>query len=409
MRAHALLLILIFSAVFTSCVSLHGSRLPSIAVPPTASAPETPLVSEAPEFDAAAWFAQRADQPELQAALVATLEPGKIFAEYNSEKVFNPASLVKLSTTLVALRRLGADYRYPVKIYADGRIEKGALDGDLYLTGNPPVFNEISAGVIADELKKRGIERVTGKIYVSPRFTFNFHEHADESAKLLAPNLRLKNRPQTGVAEQPQGTELFVFKSYALREVLLYMNTFSSNFVAHRVGDEVGGAEEIRRFLIGELGFAPDKVKLRTTSGLEEENGMTAREIFEVLRALDAELKRQKLNPVDVLPTAENGTLRHRLAETDFKAATIGKTGTLSAADGGIGMASFAGLIYTKNHGTIAYVLISEGAQTSVHKKMQDDLLREILQPRIEPVPFDYQTKRQLLPRAELTIEAANP
>jgi serine-type D-Ala-D-Ala carboxypeptidase/endopeptidase (penicillin-binding protein 4) len=408
MKTPALILVLIFSVAFTSCIALKGNQTPAVAFP--VENPQTPpsiIPEAAPEFDAGAWIGARAAEPNLQAALVTTLDAEKKFAEFNADKVFNPASLIKLSTTLYALKKLGADYRFPVKIFADGKIENGALDGDLYLAGNPPVFNEISAGVIADELKRRGIERVTGKIYVSPAFTFNFHEHADESAKLLAPNLRLKNKTQTAVAERPAGTELFVFKSHSLREVLLYMNTFSSNFVAHRVGDAIGGAEEIRWFLIGELGFAPDKVWMETTSGLEE-NGMTAREVFQVLQALDAELKKQNLNPVDVLPTAANGTLRHRFMETNFKTATIGKTGTFSAADGGIGMASFAGLIYTKNHGAVAYVLISEGAQTAVHKKMQDDFLREILQDKIEPAPFEYETKRQLLPKSELQIEANN-
>jgi D-alanyl-D-alanine carboxypeptidase/D-alanyl-D-alanine-endopeptidase (penicillin-binding protein 4) len=378
-------------------------QTPAVFVPE--AAPPMPLVSGAPEFDAADWFAGRTEQPELQAALVATLAPGKQFAEHNIDRQFNPASLIKLATTLAALKKLGAGHRFTVEVFAAGKIHNGALDGDLYLMGNPPIFNEISALAVSDELKARGIERVTGKIYVAPRFTFNFHEHAQESAKLLLPNLKLKNRPATGVAEQPSGARLFVLKSYSLREVLLYMNTFSSNFVAHRIGDEIGGAEGVRQFLIGELGFPPDKVRLRTTSGLEEENGLTARQIFEVLRALDGELKRQNLNPVDVLPTAANGTLRHRLVETDFKEATIGKTGTLSTVDGGIGMASFAGLIYTKNYGPIAYVLISEGAQTAVHKKMQDDFLREILLDRIEPVSFENETKRQLLPKSELVIE----
>jgi D-alanyl-D-alanine carboxypeptidase/D-alanyl-D-alanine-endopeptidase (penicillin-binding protein 4) len=406
MKTHALIFILIVSAVFSSCVSLPGNRMPSVVVP-TETSIEPPLVPEAPEFDAAAWFATRAPQPEFQAALVETLAPGKKFADYNTDKVFNPASLVKLATSLAALKKLGAEHRFPVKVFADGKIENGALAGDLYLMGNPPIFNELSALVIADELKNRGVERIAGTIYVSPRFTFNFHEHADESAKLLAPNLKLKSRPSTGVAEQPRGTELFTFKSYTLREVLLYMNTFSSNFVAHRVGDEIGSADGVRNFLISGLGFAPEKVRLQTTSGLEENNGLTAREIFEILRALDAELKRQNLNPVDVLPTAANGTLRHRLAETNFKTATIGKTGTLSTADGGIGMASFAGLIYTKNYGPVAYVLISEGAQTAVHKKMQDEFLREILDCQIDPVAFENETKRQLLPKAELQIEAS--
>ncbi len=405
MKTYALLIVLILSALFTSCVSLKGSQTPAVLIPVDISAQEKPLVPEAPDFDAANWFAGRAAEPEMQAALVETLEPGKKFAEYNTDKVFNPASLVKLATTFAALKKLGADYRFPVKIFADGQIRSGALEGDLYLMGEAPIFNEISALVVADELKKRGIERVTGTVYVSPRFTFNFHEQADESAKLLLPNLKLKNSPKTGVVEKPSGTELFVFKSHSLRETLLYMNTFSSNFVAHRVGNAIGGAAQVCDFLITELDFAPDKVRLQTTSGLEEENGLTAREVLEILRALNTELKRQNLNPVDVMPTAQNGTLRHRLMETSFKMATIGKTGTLSTSDGGIGMASFAGLIYTKNYGAVAYVLISQGAQTSVHKKMQDDFLKEILEGKIEPVPFEYETKRTLLPRTELTIE----
>ena len=349
--------------------------------------------------------AGRVAEPQLHSAFVATLKPGKKFAEYNADKIFNPASLIKLSTTLYALKKLGADYRFPVRVFAAGKIENGVLAGDLYLEGNPPVFNEISAGVIAGELKRRGIERVSGKIYVSPRFTFNFHEHADESARLLAPHLRLKNKPETAVAERSAGTELFVFKSYSLREVLLYMNTFSSNFVAHRIGDEIGGAAQVRAFLIDDLGFAPEKISMQTTSGLEE-NAMTAREVFGVLDALAAELEKQGLKPVDVLPAAGRGTLRNRFAETDLKAAAIGKTGTFSAADGGIGMASFAGFIYTKNYGPVAYVLISEGAQTAVHKKLQDEFLKELLQSEVQPAPFETEAKHQLLPSAELQIAA---
>lgn len=404
--------IIMLSLFLSSCALLRNHETPSFAAP-TRNAP--PPV-EKPEVDATPWFAERVTQPELHAALVETLEPGKKFVEYNADKPFNPASLVKLTTTLVALKKLGADYRFPVKVFAGGRIEKGALSGDLYFAGGPPVFNEISAGIIADELKRRGIERVTGKIYVSPDFTFNFHEKPEESAKMLAQNLRLKSKNDAGVAERPLGTELFVFKSYPLRNVLLYMNTFSSNFVAHRVGDAVGGAEDVRQFLIKELGFSPEKIQLQTTSGLEVqtpsgllENVMTAGEILEVLRAIADETKRQGLNPWDVLPlAAERSTLRNRLVETDLKNATIGKTGTLSASDGGIGMASFAGLIYTKNHGPVAYVMISEGAQTSVHKKLQDDFLKELLQGKVEPAPFDLETKRQLLPTTELQIAGSD-
>mgnify|MGYP001427361435 CR=1 FL=1 len=407
MKIYLQTLFLILSVIFSACTVLRDEYeaefpIQQIEVPPAAAPVETP-----PDFDAASWYAARVRQPDLHAALVVGLDSGKKFAEYNADKLFNPASLVKLTTTLAALKKLGAEYRFPVRVLTGGEVDQnGVLHGDLYFAGTAPIFNEISAGVIAEELKKRGIERITGKVYVTPDFTFNFHENPEQSAALLARNLRLKNKPESGVSAQPTGKELFVFRSYPLREILLYMNTFSSNFVAHRVGDAVGGAEGVRQFLISELGFPPEKIQLQTTSGLEE-NALTAREVFQVLRALRDELQRQDLTPVEVLPMAAEraSTLEHRLTETNFKNATVGKTGTFSAADGGIGMASFAGLIYTQNQGVIAYVLISEGATTAEHKKMQDQFLKEVLGNRIQPNPFGFDTQRKLLPKAELLIE----
>jgi len=251
---------------------------------------------------------------------------------------------------------------------------------------------------------------VAGKIYASPDFTFNFQETGEKSVRPFAALLGLEGKLQTGVSAEPAGTELFVFKSYPLREVLLYMNTFSSNFVAHRIGEAVGGAEGLRQFLSGELGLRPEDLKLTTTSGLED-NAMTAQQIAAVLRALNSELSRQRLRPVDVLPMAAESasTLDNKLSETTFEKATIGKTGTFSAADGGIGMASLAGYIYTRDHGVLAFVLISEGAETSKHRKLQNDFLRELLEQRIEPEPFDFQNQRKLLPESALQIEARQP
>lgn len=370
--------------------------------------PTPPVTIGKPEFDAAAWFSGRVKNPDLHTALVTTLEPGRNFAEYNTEKMFNPASLVKLSTTLAALKKLGADHRFTVSVYADGKLDdKGTLHGDLYFSGGAPTFNDISADVIADELEKRGIEKITGKIYVSPDFSLNYSNFPEQSARLLAEKLRLEREPETAVSEKSSGTELFVFKSLPLPEVLLYMNTFSSNFVAHRLGEKIGGAEGVRQFLIDELKFDPEKVKLDTTSGLKE-NAMTAEEIFLVLRALTEELKRQNLKPSDVLPVAVESysTLDRRLTNVEFERATLGKTGTLSAADGGVGMASFAGLVYTKNNGILAFVLMNQGPDLYRNRELQDAFLKEVLESRIEPDPFDFKIPRDLLPRSGVQIES---
>ncbi len=418
MTVYFRLIILIFMLGITSnCVSKTADEInqPIKSAVMTQKATvlysTSPVVIGKPEFDADGWFSERVPDRNLVTALVATLEPGKTFAEYNTDKVLNPASLIKLSTTLVALNKLGANHRFSVKVYTNGEVDKeGTLNGDLYFSGSDPTFNGISANVIAKELQDRGVLQITGKVYVSPDFTFNYNEPGESSAELMAGNLHLKKKPEFAVSNKPSGTEIFDFKSFTLQEVLLYMNTFSINFIAHQIGNKVGGAEGVRQFLIDELKLDPNKIKLETTSGLEENNGMTAHDVFLVLRALKEELKRQDLEPVDVLPTAGEtiGTLRSRFSETTFKQAVTGKTGTLSAADGGIGMASFAGLIYTKNYGIVGFVLMHEGASHVVNKKLQDDFLKEVLDCRIDPLPFDFETKRIRLPKSEMQIETKN-
>jgi serine-type D-Ala-D-Ala carboxypeptidase/endopeptidase (penicillin-binding protein 4) len=188
--------------------------------------------------------------------------------------------------------------------------------------------------------------------------------------------------------------------------VLLYQNTLSSNPVAHRVGDAVGGSEGVRRYLVEELGLPPDTVRLETTSGLGD-NAMTARGIFAVLRELDRELARQNLKPHDILPVADErrSTLDTRLQGSGLENAISGKTGTLSAADGGVGMASLAGYINTTSGERLAFVLMDEGPSFHLHRQLQHDFLLDALTGRIDPQPVEIERPRDPLPGSALEIE----
>lgn len=411
--------LILFSAfalsLFSSCVppasnqpSANNAATPNVASNAPVSPAKTPRnFSENPDFDAEAWLAERVKDKSLHSVLIASHEPGRTLARHNIDKPFNPASVVKLATTLVALKKLGANHRYQISVFADGKIdEKGTLGGDLYLGGGAPTFNDNAAKLIEEELKKRGIKGVSGKLYVSKDFSFNFNESAEKSAGLFADSLNLNPKPQTAVAEKPSGTELFVFKSHSLREVLLYQNSSSSNFVAQKIGEAVGGVEVIRQFLTGELGLPTADVKLETASGLGE-NSMTARGIFIVLQELDAELKRQNLKPIDILPlaTENNGTLNNVLKESKFERAVVGKTGTLSAADGGIGMASLAGFIYTKDEGVYIFVLMNQGEEVRQHKDLQNQLLGAVLNSQVKPQNLEIGDSRELLPKSDSSIE----
>ena len=104
---------------------------------------------------------------------VVNLRSGTVLYSRNADRNFVPASNVKLLTTAAGLAQLGPDYRYVTKVYADGPITDGTLEGNLIVrgTGDPTiggyeqrndptqVFREW-----ADSLKARGITHIAGNI-----------------------------------------------------------------------------------------------------------------------------------------------------------------------------------------------------------------------------------------------------
>jgi D-alanyl-D-alanine carboxypeptidase/D-alanyl-D-alanine-endopeptidase (penicillin-binding protein 4) len=357
-----------------------------------------------PQFDVALWYGARGEEPEKHGVLIQSLDGGRVFASHNADTTFNPASLVKLTTTLLALKRLGADYRFVTRVYTDGSVDAaGTLEGNLYLAGNDPTFGDASANLIAKELRARGIKRVKEKILAAPGFSFNFNERAEDSAGHAARVMQLK-QSATGMAEA-SGTELFVLHSNPLREVLLYMNAHSNNFVADRLGAFLGGPQAIVRFMVEELKLPPEQVSLETASGLYN-NRMTPRGVLVVIKALIEEGARHGLKPEDLLPVVgcDWGTVRRRMEGTGFECSLVGKTGTLTTTDGG--MSNLAGIVFTKNSGLILFTILAQGNRIWEHKQMADQLLAETVHEQ-QPAPLfaDKETRRQLLPPNNLQVE----
>ncbi|HEV2882278.1 MAG TPA: D-alanyl-D-alanine carboxypeptidase [Pyrinomonadaceae bacterium] len=355
-----------------------------------------------PQYDVALWYGARGEEPERHGVLIQTLDGQHVFAAHNADTTFNPASLAKLTVTLFALKKLGPDYRFTTRVYADGKVDaSGVLDGNLYLAGNDPSFGDASANLIAKELRARGVKRVKGRLLASPGFSFNFNERAEESSEYAARVMQLK-QSGTGM-EEAQGEELFALDSNPLREILLYMNAHSNNFVADRLGAFLGGPQAIVRFLVEELKLPPEQVSLETASGLYN-NRMTPRGVLAVIKALLEEAARHNLKPEDLMPVVgcDWGTVRRRMEGTGFECSLVGKTGTLTTTDGG--MSNLAGVVFTKDSEPILFAILAQGNRIWEHKQMADQLLAETINGH-QPAPIiDAKTRRQLLPPNNLKI-----
>lgn len=67
---------------------------------------------------------------------IAPVNGSSAIIDYNSAKLFTPASVMKAVTTAAAISRYGGDYRWSTTVSAAGAIRNGRLEGNLVVTGS---------------------------------------------------------------------------------------------------------------------------------------------------------------------------------------------------------------------------------------------------------------------------------
>jgi D-alanyl-D-alanine carboxypeptidase len=105
---------------------------------------------------------------ESQAVLLQTLD-GKVLAENNADTPLNPASVMKLSVSYLALKHYGPDHKFKTIAYTTGLIDesKQVLYGDLVIeTEGDPNFTVSDANSLADSVRSQGIKRVEGTLII---------------------------------------------------------------------------------------------------------------------------------------------------------------------------------------------------------------------------------------------------
>lgn len=162
----------VLAAALTACAS---SATPAPAPTPSMSSPRTSLrqfidsLIDVPEFRSTQWG-------------VLVVDPGRGETLYarNADKLFMPASNMKLLTGSTALTQLGPDYRWSTTLFARGPVRDGVLTGDLVVRGNgdPSMSAHMQKGdalapmrAIADSLRAHGVTRVRGQLVAQSMFT----------------------------------------------------------------------------------------------------------------------------------------------------------------------------------------------------------------------------------------------
>ncbi len=110
------------------------------------------------------------DAVSISVVEIETPRGGKAVAknilDWRSNDPMNPASTMKLITTLSGLDILGPQYRWRTNIYTDGIVRQGVLKGNLYLqgTGDPKLVPEELAKLMK-ALQGLGIQKIDGNLF----------------------------------------------------------------------------------------------------------------------------------------------------------------------------------------------------------------------------------------------------
>jgi D-alanyl-D-alanine carboxypeptidase/D-alanyl-D-alanine-endopeptidase (penicillin-binding protein 4) len=329
--------------------------------------------------------------PLTEASLVWHIETaaGELVDGQNSDVAINPASVVKVATSLWALESLGADHRFETRFFGRGTIvpEKKLLVGDLIVQGvGDPDFQAENAFSVAAALNRLGIERVTGSVIVNRQFWIGYENGSDgrdtdpgRRATRMAARLRQALNPKrwdramraswrqycvrkalapsspphvviaggVGVdGESDQGELLLIHRSQSLGAILRRFNCYSNNDI-ERVAEGLGPIESLAELTAVRCGVSREAIQIETASGLGV-NRLTPRVIVRLLHEFRQTAERAGTRVEELLPVAgcDPGTVTRFfpvLSNGAFSASVAAKTGTLTSTDGGVAvLAGFA-------------------------------------------------------------------
>jgi len=102
---------------------------------------------------------------------VENLDTGETVLAWNDDEARNPASVMKLLTTLVALDQLGPAYTWKTEIYLLGSVVGDTLEGDILLKGHgDPFLVTERVWQMLRNLRRSGIRRISGDLLLDDSY-----------------------------------------------------------------------------------------------------------------------------------------------------------------------------------------------------------------------------------------------
>lgn len=252
------------------------------------------------------------------------LQNGKMLEAHQPDAALIPASTTKVVSSYAILKSSNPAMEIETEIW--GNLQGKIVRGDLVFKGDgDPFLVSERLWMLAQDLKKKGIARITGSIRLDQsafdaipyeKGWANTSLDTTPPIKALAINFgrdeagNISHSPEkiaietitrifreTGIAIDGNASrenalqKIHTIKSPPLRKLVQDVNKFSNNLMIEmlvkRFGDGTWpkGISRIQDFYKSMLDLGPDKIRITDGSGLSKENRLSARTLSIILRA----------------------------------------------------------------------------------------------------------------------------
>jgi D-alanyl-D-alanine carboxypeptidase/D-alanyl-D-alanine-endopeptidase (penicillin-binding protein 4) len=248
---------------------------------------------------------------------------GKVLERHQDALALVPASTTKVVTTYALLKTLKPDFTLETEVWGDQ--QGGVVHGDLvFKGGGDPLLTSERIWLLAQTLRKQGLQRVTGNIRLDqsafdgqrepqgwentsentlpPVLPLSVNFNRDEEGRLLKDPERQARETihrilqETGIAIEgkPGGAgtprKLLGWTSLPLRALVMDINKWSNNFMIEMLvrgfgaGSWPRGVKRIQDFYHAAFDLGPEAVHITDGSGLSKDNLLSARTLAIILR-----------------------------------------------------------------------------------------------------------------------------